>query len=126
MLFRSRGTVEDVDQLLIVVEPTRAGIETARRINRLAQELGLHHITAIGNKIKTDAEKDFLREALSEIEFAGFVPYDERLPQAERDGRPAAGASRAVDEVVARIVRRLEQHTHSTAHEHSHQHPHTH
>jgi len=120
----SRGTVEDVDRLLIVVEPSRASIETAQRINKLAQELGLHHISVIGNKIKSDAEKDFLREALSEIEFAGFVPYDEKLQQAELAGRPAAGASRAVDDVVARIVRRIEENTHS--HEHLHNHPHPH
>lgn len=120
----SRGTVEDVDRLLIVVEPSRASIETAQRINKLAGELGLHHISVIGNKIKADAEKDFLREALSEIEFAGFVPFDEKLQQAELAGRPVPGASREVDDVMARIVRRLEENTH--AHGHSHSHPHHH
>ena len=120
----SRGTVEDVDRLLIVVEPSRSSMETARRINTLALELGLHHISVIGNKIKAEGEKDFLREALSELEFAGFVPFDEKLQQAELAGRPAAGASRAVDEVMGRIVRRIEQETHS--HSHSHNHAHTH
>jgi CO dehydrogenase maturation factor len=122
----SRGTVEDVDRLLIVVEPSRSSIETALRINKLAQELGLHHISVIGNRIKSDGEKDFLREALSEIEFAGFVPFDEKLQQAELAGRPAAGASQAVDDVIARIVRRIEENTHSHSHGHSHDHTHHH
>ncbi len=120
----SRGTVEDVDRLLIVVEPSRSSIETAKRINQLAGELGLHHISVIGNRIRNDAEKDFLREALSEIEFAGFVPYDEKLQQAELAGQPAAGASQTVDDVIARIVRRIEQNTHS--HDHSNGHSHAH
>ena len=122
----SRGTVEDVDRLLIVVEPSRASIETAHRINKLACQLGLYHISVIGNKIQADAEKDFLREALAEIEFAGFVPFDQRLQQAELAGRPAAGASPAVDEAMARIVRRLEENTHSHSHSHSHPHSHPH
>ena len=120
----SRGTVEDVDRLLIVVEPSRGSIETAQRINKLAGDLGLHHISVIGNKIKAEAEKDSLREALSEIEFAGFVPFDEKLQQAELAGRPAAGASQTVDDVMARIVRRIQENTHSHGHSHSHPHPH--
>jgi CO dehydrogenase maturation factor len=122
----SRGVVEDVDQLLIVVEPSRSSIETAQRINKLSLELGLHHISVIGNKIKNDAEKDFLREALSEIEFAGFVPLDEKLQQAELAGKPVAGASQRVDDTIARIVRRIEEHAHSHDHAHDHSHGHSH
>ena len=35
-----RGTVEAVDQLIIVVEPGRRSLETAQTINKLAQDLG--------------------------------------------------------------------------------------
>lgn len=136
----SRGTVEDVDRLLIVVDPSRRSIETAQRIHGLAQDLGVHHIGVIGNKVRSDAERDFLREALADIEFIGFVPYDEHLREADMAGKPAAGASRTVDGAVAKIVRRIEQTTHSHAddaphshshgqshsHAHGHSHPHPH
>jgi CO dehydrogenase maturation factor len=122
----SRGTVEDVDQLLIVVDPSRASIETARRINALAQDLGLHHIGVIGNKVRSDVEKDFLRQALSDIEFIGFVPYDDRLREAELAGKPAASASQSAEKAIAKIVRRLEESAHSHDHAHGHTHDHSH
>ncbi|NQU09178.1 AAA family ATPase [bacterium] len=124
----SRGTVEDVDRLLVVVEPTRCSVETAQRIRALAADLGLEHVSAVGNKIKSDADKTFLREALSDLEFVGFVPYDEQIPQAERAGQPAAATSRAAG-AAGRIVRTLERttetHTHTQAPAHSHSHPHS-
>lgn len=147
----SRGTVEDVDRLLVVVEPSRRSIETAIRIKALAEDLGLHHLNAIGNKIRSDDEKTFLREALPEIEFIGFIPYDDQIRQAELAGKPATGASRLVDGAIGKIARAIERtahshaqpqdhstlvppnvaetnksHSHSHAHSHDHSHPHSH
>jgi len=122
----SRGTVEDVDRLLIVVEPSRRSIETAERIHALARELGLHHIGVIGNKVRSDDDRTYLREALSDLEFIGFMPYDEQLHEAERAGRPAGGASQSADALAAKMVRAIERTTHSHAHTHADSHAHSH
>jgi CO dehydrogenase maturation factor len=121
----SRGTVEAVDHLLIVAEPSRQSVDTAFRIRQLAEDIGLHHISVIGNKARTEADRSFLLEALTGIPIAGFLPYDERLREAEVAGKPPFGASEAVDSLVTRIVRAIERTTHSHSHGSSHSHSHT-
>jgi len=103
----SRGTVESVDRLLVVVEPGRRSVETAERIGNLAADLGLKRVSAVGNKLRGAADKAGLRKNLNKMEFAGFVPYDEGIREAELDGAPVAGASGQVNEAVAGIVARL-------------------
>jgi len=104
----SRGTVGSVDQLVIVSEPSRASTETAKRIVRLAGDIKLHRVTVVGNRIRKPDEEEFLRTSLPGLSFAGFIPYDEAICDAERSGRPAAGVSPAVDTAVGRIVSLLE------------------
>lgn len=122
----SRGTVEAVDHLLIVVEPSRQSVDTAFRIRDLAEDLGLHHVSVIGNKARTDADRTFLLEALTGIPIVGFLPYDERLREAEVAGKPPFGASKSVDDLVAKIVRAVERTTHSHSHEPPHPQSHSH
>lgn len=105
----SRGTVQAVDRLLVVVEPGRRSVETALRIKKMAGEIGLKQISAIGNKIRSEADESFLKKTLTDIDFAGFVPYDETLRDAELSGRPVAGASRLVDKTVAEIIKVIEE-----------------
>ena len=109
----SRGTVEAVDHLLIVVEPSRQSVETAFRIRDLAADLGLHHFSVIGNKARTDADRTFLLEALTGLALVGFLPYDDRLREAELAGKPPFGASQRVDDLVAKIIRAVERTTHA-------------
>jgi CO dehydrogenase maturation factor len=109
----SRGTVDSVDELVVVSEPSRASVETVKRIRRLAADIRLQRVVGVGNRIRSPADEEFLRAALPDLSFAGFIPFDERLCVAERTGRPPAGASPEVDEAVGRIVRALEERRHA-------------
>lgn len=104
----SRGTVDSVDQLVAVTQPSRAGVATVERIKRLAADINLTRVTAVGNCIRNPGDEAFLRSALPEIEFAGFIPYDDRICEAERSGRAPSGVSPGVDEAVERVVSLLE------------------
>ena len=57
----SRGTTKAVDRLIIVVEPGRRSIETAQTIIKLAQDLGLPSLAVVGNKIRSEADREFIR-----------------------------------------------------------------
>jgi len=72
----SRGTASGVDILLIVVEPTNRSIETAFRIKRLAQEIGIKKILVIGNKVTGQRDRNFIKEKFTDIEIAGFICYN--------------------------------------------------
>jgi len=103
----SRGTVDAVDRLLVVVEPGRRSVETAIRINGLAADLGLKQVSAIGNKVRSKSDESFLKTNLNGVEFAGFVPYDERIRDAEISGKPVTGASEQVDKAISEMVKEV-------------------
>ena len=81
-----RATAQAVDKLLVVVEPGRRSIDTAGHIKKLAMEIGLKNIALIGNKIRKDQDRKFLKQRLPDFEFLGFLPYDDALIEADLNG----------------------------------------
>ncbi|HEY41231.1 MAG TPA: AAA family ATPase [Dehalococcoidia bacterium] len=79
----ARGTAKAVDYLIIVVEPGRRSIETAHRIQELARDIGLENLAVVANKVRNQAEKDFIKDSLPGITFLGFIPYDQALIEAD-------------------------------------------
>jgi len=102
-----RGTAQTVDRLLIVVEPGRRSVETATRIKTMAADLGLTQVSAIGNKIRSGDDERYLKDALAEMVFAGFVPYDDGILESERAGRAVALASGNVTAAAQDILKSL-------------------
>ena len=101
----SRGTVQAVDALLVVTEPSMRGVETARRIRKLAADIGLKKLYAVGNKIRSKADEDFLRKALPGWEFAGFLPYDDGVVKADMEARSVmSGAGSKTIEAVGQLA----------------------
>ena len=103
----SRGTARSVDKLIIVVEPGRASLETARRIEKLAAELSIKKLAAVGNKIHNKKEETCIRESLGDLEVLGFIPYDEALTRAELEGKPATEASPEIAAAAASIFDKI-------------------
>lgn len=102
-----RGTAQAVDKLIVVVEPGRRSIDTAAHIRKLASEIGLKQIGIVGNKIRGDADRDFLEKHLGDFDILGFLPYDEALIEADLEGKsPYDVPSRAL-ESVKDMIRRI-------------------
>jgi len=78
-----RGTTKGIDKMIIVVEPGSRSIETAFRIKHLAEEIGIKNIAVVGNKIRHNSEKDFLVSRMRSFEFFGFIPYEEKIVEAD-------------------------------------------
>jgi len=102
-----RGTVAGVDALIIVVEPGRYSIQTGKEISRLAGELGLRRIWAVGNKVRDTAQENFLRRELADLPLLGTIPYDDEITCADTDGVPAVERSAALRAAVREICSRL-------------------
>ena len=81
-----RATASAVDKLIVVVEPGRRSMDTAGHIKKLASEIGLKNIALVGNKIRGEKDKEFLKKHLSDFEFLGFIRQDEALIEADLDG----------------------------------------
>ena len=69
-----RATAKSVDAFLIVAEPTQTSIATALRIKKLAQEMGIKNIFFVGNKIRQQADEDFLKKELKD-KFISLFPF---------------------------------------------------
>jgi len=103
----ARGTAKAVDKLIVVAEPGRRSIETAQTINKLASDLGLKNIAVVGNKIHSQAEKDFITASLPGFEFLGFIPYDQTIVEADLASNSVIDASERVTGEVKNIYDRL-------------------
>ena len=102
-----RATAKAVDKLIVVVEPGRRSIETAYKINKLAQEIGLHNITIVGNKLRSQSDKEFLISSLPGFSFLGFIPYDQALVEADIGNLPLADSSKQIITEVRNIYQAL-------------------
>ena len=69
---------------------TYVGERFKERVEGFAQELGtdigLSNFALVGNKIRGDKDREFLKESLPEYRFLGFVPYDDGLIEADLRG----------------------------------------
>lgn len=110
-----RGTPGASDLLAIVIEPSLWSIQTATRIIDLARELGIPKLIAVANKIREEADVEWIREALRPqgVEVVGVVPYDTDVSLADRkmssllDVAPESAAACAIAELAGVIARKV-------------------
>jgi len=103
-----RATAQGVDRLIIVVEPGRRSIETAMHVKELARDLGLKKVAIVGNKIRAAADEEFLKENLPDFSILGFIPFDEKIIEADLKGRPPYEVVPALAKVAADIAGQLQ------------------
>ncbi len=102
-----RATAKGVDWLIVVVEPGRRSVETALHVRQLAGDLGLRQVGVVGNKIRGESDEAFLRKNLPDLPFLGFIPFDERIIEADLKGIPPYEAVPELLEVAATIAGKL-------------------
>ncbi len=71
----TRGTAQGVDALIVVVEPGQRSLETARRIRRLAADLGIARVWAVANKVRGQQDRRFVAQGLDKLDIVGFLPF---------------------------------------------------
>lgn len=81
-----RATVDFVDAMLIVVEPTRRSLGTAAQIRKLAVDIGLTKLWLVGNKVHDEDEAAFLVDQSPGMPVLGYLPADSDVQVADRMG----------------------------------------
>jgi CO dehydrogenase maturation factor len=87
-----RATVDFVDGMLIVVEPTRRSLGTATQIKRLAEDIGLTRLWLVGNKVRDDEDVAFLEREASGLTLLGCLPETQDVIEADRRGESVYAA----------------------------------
>ena len=90
--FLGRASIQGIDALVVVVEPGARSIETANNLARMALELGVKNVAAIGNKITEVTEISAIESQLKDITFLGGLAYNQSVRQADLNRIPVIEA----------------------------------
>ncbi|WP_292459555.1 AAA family ATPase [Methanothermococcus sp.] len=86
-----RKTTENVDLMIVVVEPSKKSMLTAKRIKKLAYDINISNIYAVVNKIKDNMEKETFGKIFEEevgIPILAYIPYSNEVSSSDLIGKP--------------------------------------
>ena len=96
----ARGTTDWVDQFIVVVEPGARSIQTYNSVKRLAADLGITHVSVVGNKVRDEKDEAFIRDSVPEDALLGFIHLSDKVADADRQcASPYDIADDAVEEI---------------------------
>ncbi len=104
-----RATVDFVDTMLVVAEPTRRSLATARQIEKLARDIGLTRLWLVGNRIRSDEDLAFLEKEAGDLPLLGHLPDDPGVIEADRRGSSVYALVPSMREAAGRIADRLDE-----------------
>jgi len=105
----ARGTTDFVDRFIVVIEPGERSIQTYRKVKSLAQELGVNRVSVVANKIRSEADREFVSQRIPESELLGFISYNDDTAEADRCGLSPFDRSPKTVEEIRQIQARLEE-----------------
>lgn len=106
-----RATVDFVDAMIVVVEPTRRSLGTASQIKQLAKDIGLTRLWLVANKVRDEDEVTFVHSETPGIPVLGTLPADDRVQEADRKGVSVYDHVPTVREAARHIADKLLEET---------------
>ncbi len=101
-----RGTIAGIDQLLIVVIPSKSSIRTALKVKKLAKDVNIPKISFVGNLVTDEEDKEFLRDGLPEAPIAYF-PDSKAIRKAERNEIAVTTVENAAEDAPAILLKEI-------------------
>ncbi len=102
-----RATAQAVDAFLVILEPGRRSLDTARRVRKLAGDIGIDQVYAVGNKVRGESDWAFLRSE-SPIPTLGYLSTNSELTDADMRGAGIFDAAPKTVEEARKIMEALE------------------
>lgn len=107
-----RGTARRMDAMLVVIEPRMKSIDTVKRILKMAEEIEVKTIYAVGNKVMRPKDEEFIQLKMKElgVPVISMIPYDQSVADADMEGvptidyNPNAPAVNAVGELEKYLI----------------------
>ncbi|MEB2308172.1 MAG: carbon monoxide dehydrogenase accessory protein CooC [Candidatus Brocadiaceae bacterium] len=109
-----RATVRAVNALIVIVEPGSKSIQTAFQVKKLADDIGLKSIYAVGNKVASDEHKSLIKNGLNNIPVLGFISYNDKILESDIVGRAVFTENDRLLSEVRQIKENLVQSTKGT------------
>jgi CO dehydrogenase maturation factor len=85
-----RGTARRMDAMLIVIEPRMKSVDTVKRILKMAEEIEVETVLAVGNKVMRPKDEAFIKEKMKNLNvpLVSIIPYDQSVADADMEGIP--------------------------------------
>ena len=83
-----RGTAEHVETMLAVTDTSLKSMETAKKLQDLAKQIGIKQSFIVGNKFRDKRDSELIEKFAEQngIPLLGLVPYDEVVLKADMHG----------------------------------------
>jgi CO dehydrogenase maturation factor len=104
-----RGSTGYVDGLIIVVEPGQRAINTAKQIKKLGDDLHLKNMMIVGSKVTSEEDRKIIEENLSDFPILGYMSFNNKILQADREGKSPYDIDEKIKEEVKSILTELEK-----------------
>lgn len=104
-----RGTAENMEQFVVVIEPGARSIQTYKNVKRLATQLGIKKVRVVANKVRDKEDEDFIRARIPAEDLLGFIHYNTDVIDADRKGKSPYDFSETAIQEVRAIKERLEK-----------------
>lgn len=103
-----RGTAEHIDALIVVVEPGRRSFQTAWQVRKLADDIGIHNVYIVGNKIARADDEELVRRNMKGLPFLGFLSSNEKVSEADKLGVSPYDLDAVIGREASKILEVLE------------------
>jgi len=89
-----------MDQFIVVIEPGARSVQTYRNVKRLASDLGVKQVRVVANKVRDEADEEFVRNAIPQEDLLGMIHYNTEVIDADRQGKsPYDFSPKAIEEI---------------------------
>ncbi len=104
-----RGTARRMDAMLVVIEPRMKSVDTVRRILKMAEDIEVKTVLAVGNKVMREKDEAFIYKKMKELNVPviSMIPYDQAVADADMEGIPTIDYNS--DSNAVKAVKELEQ-----------------
>src|SRR4030042_3717362 len=104
-----RGTCENMDALIIVVEPGLRSIQTAWTVRKMSRDLGIKTLFIVVNKLKTGEEEKLIKDNLGDFVILGELPYSDKVRGSDLSSSSPCDADREFKESIEKIAAGLDK-----------------
>lgn len=104
-----RGTTEGMDRFVVVIEPGARSVQTYKNVKRLAEDLGVHQVNVVANKVRSEEDEAFIKSKIPAEDLLGFIHYSEEVINADRQGKSPYDFSETATNEIKQIKDKIDQ-----------------
>lgn len=102
-----RATSGAVDALIVIVNPGRRSRVAADKIRKLGHDIGIKRIVVIGNRVKSEEDKQLIKDSMPDYEILGFIPEMDEIVASDRTGKRPFDDITTLPDEIKEITRKL-------------------